>query len=525
LALKATFQIINGPMLGTKFSIDEDMEIVIGRGSDCQMQISRDYDPKISRHHCKVKINLPKVIILDLDSTNGTYINDVKVSAEESIVESGSTIMVGDTYLKVLIVEPVMCLDCHCSLPANDLNRYFREGCVYLCDECYEKVSGDSLENRAQIKRTVFCSCCGEKFVDIVPRNRRSPYVCRQCSAKSLVPNMLKTQKIGGRHMVGMEQFEIIKKVGQGGMGSVYQARNRDDGSIIALKIMLPSVAQSTALREDFVREMEHTRILFHPNIVRLIHTNRKESDDLFFTMEYCEAGNIYDLISSRSECMEVTEAFEIMEPCLDALEYAHEIEIHNIELNDGRVASARGLVHRDIKPSNIFLTQKEEFLIPKIADFGLAKAYELAGVTGNTMVGVIAGSLGYIPRQQVRDFKFCKPEVDIWAMAATLYFMLTKRTPRDFRKNVDEVTTVLETPVVPIRDRRKSIPQAVADVIDLALVDSQDLYFKTAREFSEALKTAIQKSSDNLRIETESQAMRRRSEKGTVRITKNKVQ
>jgi len=508
-------------MLGTKYSIEENIDLVIGRGSDCNILVPRDADPKMSRHHCKVKINLPMVTITDLESTNGSFLDNLRVT-KEMPVTSGSVMRVGDTCMKVQVVEPVQCLDCHVVIPDKELNHCFREGCVYLCDDCFEKVDGKPLDTHEEVSRVVFCTSCGERFVDIVPRNNKNPYVCKECKTKAS-PTMLKERKIGGRHMVGMEQFEILEKIGFGGMGSVYRSRDRETGDEIALKIMLPSVAQSQVLREDFVREMEHTRILFHPNIVRLIHTNEKSCEDLFFTMEYCEAGNIYDLVSRRTECMRVEEAFDVVEPCLDALEYAHEIDIHNIELNDGRVASASGLVHRDIKPSNIFLTRKNDKLVPKIADFGLAKAYDLAAQTGNTMVGAIAGSLGYIPRQQVRDFKFCKPEVDVWAMAATMYFMLTKRTPRDFRKDTDEVTTVLETPAIPIRERRTDIPQSVANVIDLALVDSHELYYKSAREFSDALKIAIETGGDIGAVETESQAMRRQANTSTLRISKTK--
>ena len=523
MPLKITFQIINGPMIGTKYSVDESIDLVLGRGSDCSIIIPRDVDPKISRHHCRIKIDIPKITVNDLGSTNGTFLDNEQI-LEEKEVSSGSVLRIGETCMKILVVEPVLCLDCHVIIPEKEVNRCFREGRVYLCDECYKQVEGQSLRNHEPISRTVFCSSCGEKFVDIVPRNSRTPYVCSECKSKTS-HGLIKSRTIGGRHMAGIEQFEILEKIGVGGMGSVYKVRDLEEGGVLALKMMLPSVAQSQVLREDFVREMEHTRILFHPNIVRLIHTNDTSSDDLFFTMEYCEAGNVYDLVSRRSENMSIEEAYEIIEPCLDALEYAHEIDIHNIELNDGRIASARGLVHRDIKPSNIFLTKKKGKLLPKIADFGLAKAYDLAAATGNTMVGAVAGSLGYIPRQQVRNFKFCKPEVDVWAMAATLYFMLTKRTPRDFRKDTDEVTTVLETSAIPIRHRRPDISQSVANVIDLALVDSHELYYKTAREFSDALKVAIETGASMSEIETGAQSIRHPyTERSTLKITKSKV-
>ncbi len=477
-------------MLGSKFSINKNLEMLIGRGNNCKLNIPSTVDPKVSREHCKITVSLPKIYAEDLKSTNGTSVNGTIIDSRIEL-KSGDSLIIGDTKIKVKLIEPVQCLDCQTTISEHDLIHCYREGSVYLCDNCYENINDREFDSSESIKRTVYCSSCGNRFEDYVPWKSSTPYICKECKSKSDSPITLKEQKIGGRHMLGIEHFEIIELIGQGGMGNVYKAKHLASGEVVALKVMLASVAQNKALRYDFLREMEHTRILFHPNIVRLLHTNYKTSEDLFFTMEYCDGGNVYDLVALRQSYLELDEVFDIVLPCLDALDYAHEIDIHNIELNDGKISSAKGLVHRDIKPSNIFLSHKAGKLIPKIADFGLAKAYELSEMAGNTMIGAVAGSHGYIPRQQVMDFKFVKPEVDVWAMAATMYFMITRRTPRDFTKDCDDLTTVLKTEPVKIRERRADIPECIAEVIDLALIDSHSLYFKTAREFHDALKEA----------------------------------
>ena len=88
-------------------------------------------------------------------------------------------------------------------------------------------------------------------------------------------------------------------------------------------------------------------------------------------------------------------------------------------------------------------------------------------------------------------DFKYVKSEVDVWAMAATLYNMLTGVYPRDFADK-DPILTVLKTKPVPIRQRNIYIPQSLAEVIDLALIDEPEIYFKTAKEFKNALKGCV---------------------------------
>jgi serine/threonine-protein kinase len=94
--------------------------------------------------------------------------------------------------------------------------------------------------------------------------------------------------------------------------------------------------------------------------------------------------------------------------------------------------------------------------------------------------------------RQQVVNFKCAKPDVDIWAMAASLYCMLTGCIPRNFPRGKDPWQTVLNTDPVPIRDRDSSIPRKLAEVIDLALRDRKGLHFKTAAQFKKALMEVL---------------------------------
>ncbi len=156
-------------------------------------------------------------------------------------------------------------------------------------------------------------------------------------------------------------------------------------------------------------------------------------------------------------------------------------------EVSNGGFGKGRGLVHRDLKPSNIFLGNVNSKLTVKIGDYGLAKAFDLAGLSGQTLTGTQAGTPVFMCRQQLLNYKYVQPEVDVWAAAACLYFMLTGNFPRNFTDG-DPFLAVLQNDPVHIRQRDTSIPKRLAEVIDLALVEKPEIYFKSATEFKQAL-------------------------------------
>jgi serine/threonine protein kinase len=176
----------------------------------------------------------------------------------------------------------------------------------------------------------------------------------------------------------------------------------------------------------------------------------------------------------------------------LDGLAYAHTAELPVVKLSGGKSSSGRGLVHRDIKPDNIFLARSREKFIAKLGDYGLAKAFDLAGMSGLTATGASGGTPTFMPRQQLIEYKYAQPDVDVWAVAASLYFMLTLQPPRQFGPGRDAWQVVLDTDAVPIRERNPEIPARLAKVIDAALIDNPEIRFKTAAELSAALKETI---------------------------------
>jgi len=196
------------------------------------------------------------------------------------------------------------------------------------------------------------------------------------------------------------------------------------------------------------------------------------------------------EFLQRSGKTLDVSVALDLTCQILDALEYAHNVRFEQVSLLDGQTYTVNGLVHRDIKPANIYLTRAEGALFAKIADFGLAKAFDMAGISGCTCTGDFSGTLGFVSKQQFLNYKYVKPEVDVWACAATLYYMLTGQPPRNF-PNAMEVMRVFSKAPVPIREVNPYVPEKIAAVIDQALDDRETLHFKTADQLRFALEDA----------------------------------
>ena len=192
--------------------------------------------------------------------------------------------------------------------------------------------------------------------------------------------------------------------------------------------------------------------------------------------MEWCEGGGVDRLMAQHSGKLPLQWAKPIILQSLEALAHAH----------------SKGFVHRDLKPSNILLAFARNNVVAKLSDFGLAKSFEAAGLSGLTITGNYAGTPYFIPREQITNFKYVKPVSDVWSMGATIYNMLTGTFPYPFTNERDPIDVILNDDVVPIRKRDKSVPTALADVLDKALAKNIRDRYLTAAEMSEALKQAL---------------------------------
>ncbi|MDZ8081546.1 MAG: protein kinase [Nostoc sp. DcaGUA01] len=445
---KVILTITKGSLKGQEFIFDSRTTCIIGRSPDCNPKLPDDEAHRtISRYHCLLDINPPKIRVRDFGSRNGTFVNGVKIGQRqpEQTPEEGAKL----------------------TFPEYDLKTNDQ---IKLGDTVFKV----SIEGMSKVE----ANQPGLNVASVV-----------KIDSSEDVQQLLQQADTGNSDLLSILGYNILKKLGEGGFGAVFLARHNETRNEVALKVMLPAVATNPQMRERFLREIDNTQALNHPNIIKILNSGY-HNGTFFFTLEYCNGGTVVDLMERSGGRLSIDEAISIIMQVLDGLSYAHQAEIPYVKLADGSSGRGRGLVHRDLKPSNIFISNINGNRIIKIADYGLAKAFDQAGLSGQTMSGTKAGTPVFMPRQQVINFKYAKPEVDIWATAACLYFMLTGAFPRNFVG--DPFLAVLQTNAVPIRKRDPSIPKKLAELIDLALIDKPEIHFKDAATFKQALSVSV---------------------------------
>lgn len=490
MAATVTLTVTEGGLRGRTFVYAERTTCILGRADGCEPQLpSDDHHRTVSRHHCLLDINPPDVRVRDFGSLNGTYLNGAKIGQRdigqtpeeaaaivfpEHDLSDGDEIKLGDTVLKVSIVSSKRCVGCGLEIPDRERVLAGADIDSTRCEACRDTVKPDS-PDPTPILTPSRCALCGREAPDKRGRDP-SGELCTDCVAdpERVLRYLVELARAGDDHLSGIRGYTLLRELGRGGMGAVYLARYDTTGQHVALKVMLPKVAAHADARTRFLREIDVSRGLRHPHIVELLDAGTSHGT-FFFTLEYCEHGSLHALVGRRGGTLAVDEAVTLAVQALDGLDHAHR----------------RGVVHRDLSPQNILLAG-EGAPAAKVTDFGLAKAFDQAGLSGLTRTGTVAGKPVFMPRQQVINFKHAQPDADVWALAACLYWALTGAHPRDFPARQDPWQVVLQTDPVPIRERDRAVPATLAQVIDHALQDRPTIGFATTAEFREALEGSL---------------------------------
>lgn len=436
--MRVTLRVIAGPQTGRVFTFDQHETFTIGRSEDSQFCLP--HDRFFSRNHCLLEIAPPQCFLRDLGSTNGTFVNGLKV--ETAHLKNGDRIQGGETVLEVEV-----------TVTADETLQYNR-GAMKFSETVPSLI-------------TVQCLNCGIPSKAEASRpDAKLSFLCDDCrenlrSNPQPIPN-----------------YQMIRILGQGGMGSVMLARSIADGRAVAIKTLLPEVAVSEQSLKRFLREIEVAASLRHPHIVSYIE-HGTHNGIVYLITEYVGGMDAAKLSKFRGGKLDYREVVKIIEQTLGALDFAHSL----------------GFVHRDIKEQNILVDGAYPNYTAKLTDFGLAKSFKQTGMSGVTMVGDVAGTIAYMPPEQVRDFKEVKPPSDIYAVGMTAYSLITGAHALDLspRAGISEtVKAIFEKPIVPINQRLPEVPLRVTAVIETAIAKEPQMRWHTAGEMREALLRAV---------------------------------
>lgn len=267
--------------------------------------------------------------------------------------------------------------------------------------------------------------------------------------------------------MIGktISHHKIVEKLGEGGMGVVYKARDTHLDRYVALKVLPAEKVADPDRKRRFVQEAKAASALNHPNIIHVYDIDQAEGTD-FISMEYVDGKTLDRLIPRNG--MPLAEALKYAVQIADALAAAH----------------AAGIVHRDLKPANVMVTEKG---LIKVLDFGLAKLSPLAGIENTqtvTVAGTISGTLSYMSPEQAEG-RPVDGRSDIFSLGAMLYEMASGIRAFERDSGITTLAAVLHEQPPPLRN----VPPDLAAIISRCLCKNPGDRFQRADEIRQALQ------------------------------------
>ena len=258
-------------------------------------------------------------------------------------------------------------------------------------------------------------------------------------------------------------RYELLEKIGDGGMAVVYKGKDRLLNRFIAIKILRPEFTKDASFVENFKRESQAAAGLSHPNIVSVYDVG-KEGNINYIVMELVEGRNLSDIIAEDAP-----------------LDYRTVIDLTKQVASALRIAHKNKIIHRDVKPHNIMVTSDG---VAKLADFGIAKAVNDATLSTNSKV---IGSVHYFSPEQARG-NYVDERSDIYSLGIVMYEMLTGKVPFDGDNPVSIALKHINEEIVPPHEYVDGIPPALERAVLKATNKFQTNRFNSADELIEEL-------------------------------------
>jgi len=262
--------------------------------------------------------------------------------------------------------------------------------------------------------------------------------------------------------------YQIQEKIGMGGMGVVYKAKQLSMDRIVALKILNEKYSIDREFVDRFIREARAAGKLNHPNVIH-VHDVSKANGRHYFSMEFIDGSSVKELLRIQGR-VKLAQALDIVVQTAKALEFAHENQI----------------VHRDIKPDNIMLTKDG---VVKIADLGIAKTFEETGPAAKQNRRVM-GTPHYMAPEQALG-KNIDHRVDVYALGATLYHMLTGTTPFSGQTAHEVLKAHIQESLPPVQEHAPEVPDTVCFIVERMMAKLPEKRYPNMTRLIEDLERA----------------------------------
>jgi len=283
--------------------------------------------------------------------------------------------------------------------------------------------------------------------------------------------------EIVGRHI---GPYQVLEKIGQGGMATVYRGRHAELDRHVAIKVLAGALPTTPELIQRFQREARTIAALRHPNIVQVYDFGPLDGT-YYLAMEYVEGSDLAAEMRRRwaaGQALRPDEILGLLSQVADALDYAH----------------AQGVIHRDVKPGNVLLAASSEvggLRQAILTDFGLATLRRTRATLITTIGQNVLGTPEYTAPEQALDAQAANPQSDIYSLGCVLYELVTGHLPFEGDSALSIALMVISSDPLPPRAHVPDLPAAVERVILCALDKEPKRRFVTARALVEALHRA----------------------------------
>ena len=269
-------------------------------------------------------------------------------------------------------------------------------------------------------------------------------------------------------------QYQMLEKLGTGGMGEVYKAQDTRLNRFVAIKVLPAKMSADPERRRRFIQEAQAASALNHPNIIT-IYDILNDGDEQYMVMEFIPGQTLHDLIGPGG--ISVPQVLQYGTQIADALATAH----------------AAGIIHRDLKPSNIMVTRTGRV---KILDFGLAKLTDLSPTASDatalgplTQEGAILGTVSYMSPEQAEG-KPVDARSDIFSFGSVLYEMITGRRAFDAGSSISTLSSVLRDDVRPIAEAAPETPPLLEAILSRCLPKDPNARWQSMKDVENALSS-----------------------------------